>query len=77
MVRNVASHVLGYTDTESYGLAGIERGLDKKLINGEDVYLTIDINLQHSVRKELIEIIEKFSADSGIVLIIDITNDRY
>ena len=72
--KNVASHVLGYTDTESYGLAGIERGLDKKLSNGEDIHLTIDINLQHSVRKELFNTIEKFSADSGIALIIDITN---
>ena len=71
---NIPSHVVGYTNLEGKGLSGIERGLDKNLDKGIDVHLTIDINLQQAVRKELQTIIGKFSAESGIAIIMDITN---
>ena len=71
---NISSHVVGYTDTDGKGLSGIERGLNESLSKGLDVHLSIDINLQQAVRKELTKIIDKFSADSGISIVIDITN---
>ena len=61
-------------DIDGKGLSGIERGLDESLSQGTDVYLSIDINLQQAVRKELSKIINKFSADSGIVIVVNITN---
>ena len=71
---NIPSHVVGYTDIDGKGLSGIERGLDESLNQGTDVYLSIDINLQQAVRKELLKIINKFSADSGIVIVVNIKN---
>ena len=71
---NISSHVVGYTDIDGKGLSGIERGLDESLRKGVDVNLSIDINLQQAVRKELKKIIDKFSAESGMAIVIDITN---
>ncbi len=71
---NISSHVVGYVDIDGNGLAGIERGLNEILSKGEDVHLSIDVRLQNAFRKELIKTINKFSADSGSIVAIDITN---
>ena len=68
------AHVLGYVDIDNKGQAGVERGLDEVLNKGENIFLTIDINLQNAVQKELESTIERFSADSGVSLLIDIKN---
>jgi cell division protein FtsI (penicillin-binding protein 3) len=70
---NISSHVVGYVDIDGNGLAGIERGLNKILSKGEDVHLSIDVRLQNAFREELIKTINKFSADSGSIVAIDIT----
>ena len=72
--QNIGAHVLGYVDIDNKGQAGIERGLDDILNKGENIFLTIDINLQNAVQEELESTIEKFSADSGVSLLIDIKN---
>lgn len=72
--NNIISHVVGFTNIDGKGLSGIESGLDNKLSSGEDVQLSIDIRLQDSVRNEMITILEKFSAESGLSIILDITN---
>ena len=68
------AHVLGYVDIDNKGQAGVERGLDDALNKGENIFLTIDINLQNAVQEELESTIEKFSADSGVSLLMDIKN---
>ena len=70
--QNIGSHVVGYVDTDSRGQAGAERGFEDRLSIGNDVFLTIDINLQNAVRNELLDTINKFSADSGLVIIMDV-----
>ncbi len=70
---NISSHVVGYVDIDGNGLAGIERGLNETLSKGKDVYLSIDIRLQSAFREELKKTIDKFSADSGSIVAIDIT----
>jgi len=70
---NISSHVVGYVDIDGNGLAGIERGLNEILSKGEDVHLSIDVRLQNAFRDELIKTINKFSADSGSIVAIDIT----
>ena len=69
---NISSHVVGYVDIDGNGLAGIERGLNEILSTGEDVYLSIDVRLQSAFREELIKTIDRFSADSGSIVAIDI-----
>jgi len=70
---NISSHIVGFVDIDGNGLAGIERGLNENLSKGEDVYLSIDIRLQSAFREELIRTIDKFSADSGSIVALDIS----
>lgn len=74
--KNIASHVIGYTNTDGYGLSGIERGLNEKLLKGENVHLSIDINLQQAIRMELIKTLKKYSADSATSIVLDISNGQ-
>ena len=74
--QNNGSHLIGYTDIDSFGRAGIEGGYNKLLESGKDIYLTIDINLQNAVRNELINTIKDYSAESGSVIIMNIKNSE-
>ncbi len=70
--KNIGSHIVGYVDIDNKGRAGIEAGYDELLYSGKDIYLTLDIILQNAIRNELIQTIDKFSAESGSVIIMDI-----
>ena len=70
--QNIGSHIVGHVDIDNIGQAGVEAGYDKLLESGEDIYLTLDIILQNAIRNELIETINKFSAESGSVIIMDV-----
>ena len=74
--RNIGSHILGYVGVDNNGLAGIEKSYDENLKNGEDIYLTLDINLQNAATNELLKTINKFSAESGSIIIMDIENSE-
>ena len=71
---NIGSHTVGYVNTENKGMSGAERGFEDKLKIGKNIKLTLDINLQNAVREELRNIINKFSADSGLSIIMNIEN---
>ncbi len=66
------SHVVGYTDIDGAGQGGIEKGLDSQLSQGENIHLSIDSRLQESIRYELIKTIKKYSAHSGLAIVLDI-----
>ena len=68
----ITSHVVGYTNIDGVGLGGVEKGLESKLANGKDIYLSIDSRLQETVRHELIKTIKKYSAHSGLSIVLDI-----
>lgn len=70
----LGSHVLGYGNIDGQGLAGIERSYDDLLIKGEDVHLTLDIRLQHALRKELRRAVSDFSAKAAAGIIMDVTS---
>ena len=70
--QSVGSHIVGFVDIDNKGKAGVEGGFEEILSSGKDIYLTLDINLQNAVRNELIKTIEKYSAESGSVIIMDI-----
>ncbi|MCB1840809.1 MAG: penicillin-binding protein 2, partial [Alphaproteobacteria bacterium] len=69
---NMAAHLLGYTDREGRGLSGIERSAQKTLAQGQDVVLTIDVRLQHALRREIQSAVEEFSAQAGAGVILDV-----
>ena len=70
--KNIGSHIIGYVDIDNKGIAGIEGSYDNILSQGNDINLTININLQNAIRDQLVDTIKKFSADSGSALVMDI-----
>ena len=72
--QNSASHVVGFVDIDEIGQRGIERFYNKSLSNSKNTTLSIDINLQQSIRNNLIKTINHFRADSGLAIVMDISN---
>lgn len=71
---NLVSHVVGYTDVDGRGLAGIERSFDQQLAQEETIALTIDLRLQHLLHKETQDSVRRFSAKGGMGIIADAIN---
>ncbi len=65
------SHMLGYSNRDGTGLSGVERGYDDVLARGEDVRLSIDLRLQHLVKREVARAISDFDAKAGTGVIMD------
>ena len=70
----LAAHIVGYTDVDGHGLAGVERHFDKQLRTDGDtaLKLTLDIRLQHILRRETLDTINTFSAKAGAGVILDV-----
>lgn len=80
----LAAHVVGFTDIDSRGLAGIERYLDESgqmlvaaLVDPqraytEPVHLSIDVRAQNVLAEELQAAIEKFSAQGAAGVVVDV-----
>ncbi|MDX2028307.1 MAG: penicillin-binding protein 2 [Alphaproteobacteria bacterium] len=69
----VAAHVVGYTDIDNKGLAGVEKQLDKRLQQErESVALSLDLRLQTILQRELNNSVNEFRADAASGLIMDI-----
>lgn len=68
-----AAHVLGYTDVDTRGVAGIEKSLDAAMRKQrEPLYLSLDVRLQHILADELQQRVERFKAIGGAGLVFDI-----
>jgi len=72
--QNIISHVVGYVNIDEKGQAGIERSFNSDLKDSKNITLTIDINLQQAVREKLKETINLYRAESGLAVIMDISN---
>jgi cell division protein FtsI (penicillin-binding protein 3) len=70
---NLAGQIVGFTDIDNRGIAGIEQSFDEKLThNAEPVRLSIDLRVQHLVREELARQIETFKAIGGMSIVLDV-----
>jgi cell division protein FtsI (penicillin-binding protein 3) len=70
---NLAAHVAGYTDVDGNGIAGIEKSFDKTLAKGDTpVQLSVDLRVQHLLRRALAEAVEKFRAKAGVGVVMDV-----
>lgn len=68
----VMAHVLGYTDIDNKGIAGIEKGLNARLEQEpEPVTLSIDLRLQTIMHRELSDAVENFHALGGAGMVMD------
>lgn len=69
---NLASHIIGATDVDDKGVAGIEVEFDTRLSgNNEAIRLSLDIGVQDSVRSVLIESIKKYHADGAAAVLMN------
>lgn len=70
----LTSHLVGYTDVDNKGQAGIERSFDKILAEGQTLALTLDVRLQHALRREIKKAVDDFDARGAAGVIMDVTN---
>ncbi|WP_245409552.1 peptidoglycan D,D-transpeptidase FtsI family protein [Allosphingosinicella vermicomposti] len=72
----LAAHVVGYTDLDGKGAAGIERAFDKQMSDpatrGEPIQLSIDARVQQALEAELLAAMHKFSAIGAAGVIMDV-----
>ena len=72
----LAAHILGWTDMEGHGVAGMERVLDKKLLDaasrGNPVALSIDSRVQAALESELGAAVDKHSAEGATGIMLDV-----
>ena len=73
---SLAAHVLGYTDVDGHGTAGIERAFDQRLSDPvartEPLTLSISSRVQQALEHELLGAMQKFSAIGAAGVIMDI-----
>lgn len=70
---NLVSHMVGYCDVDGKGLAGVERSFDSLLNDSKDqLRLSIDVRLQHILRREVKKAITDFTALAGAGIIMDV-----
>jgi cell division protein FtsI (penicillin-binding protein 3) len=66
------AQVIGFTDIDSHGIAGLEESFDQYLNKGTDpLRLSIDIRLQHMLHREVQAQVDEFNAVGGGGLIMD------
>ena len=72
--ENLASHVIGLTDTDMHGVAGIERYFEKYLTqsNKQNLQLSIDLRVQYVLKTALEKSIKTFDAIGGSALVMDV-----
>ncbi len=69
---SIAAHVVGFTDIDNRGLAGVERHFDEKLRTQQRlVRLSLDVRVQHVLREELLRAVEEFRAEGAGGMVLD------
>ncbi|TWA71152.1 cell division protein FtsI (penicillin-binding protein 3) [Azospirillum brasilense] len=72
---NLTSHLVGFTGVDNNGLAGLEQQFNKRLTTDpKPLQLSIDLRLQHIMKKELQTTIDEFSAIGAAGIIYDVRN---
>ncbi len=66
--------LVGFTDTDEVGLAGIERAFHQTLDGGETLALSIDLAVQAMLRQELVTAVGEFNAAGAIGLVLHIAS---
>ena len=71
----LAAHVLGLTDVDNQGIAGVEKSFDDRLRSSDrPLALSLDVRVQNVLREELGTAMERFSAKGAAGMVMDVTN---
>ncbi len=70
---SLASHIVGFTDVDMQGVAGVERALNERLTEdmSPPVALAVDVRVQHAVTDVLAEELTRFDAISNAAVVLD------
>ncbi len=75
---NLFSHIIGQVDYDNFGVSGLEKYFDKELKNKElinkPLQLTLDINIQYLIDKELNEALTTFNATGAASVLMNAEN---
>jgi cell division protein FtsI (penicillin-binding protein 3) len=82
----IAAHILGFTNVDNIGIAGIEKYIDNQGLGDlnkagfqmsqadlKPIRLSVDLRVTHAVRDELAKGIERYKAKGGAAAIMDVT----
>jgi cell division protein FtsI (penicillin-binding protein 3) len=80
--KQLGCHALGYVGVDNVGLEGIEYSLNEELspavvgggveeVYGNQVYLTLDLNIQHAAEKAALKAYRENQAESVFVLVME------
>lgn len=71
--KNLFAHVLGSTDVDNNGIAGIEKSMNERLTTStKPLYLSLDLGIQNQIRDELIAGVKQFNAAGGAAILMDV-----
>ena len=75
--QNLFSHVLGLTDADNIGTAGIEKSMNERLTTStKPLFLSLDLGIQSKIREELTAGIERFNAVGGAAILMDVNTGQ-
>lgn len=72
--KNLFSHIIGGTDIDNVGIAGIEKVFDEAMsASNAPIKLSLDLKVQHALRDELQKSVNMFNAIAGAAIIMEIS----
>jgi cell division protein FtsI (penicillin-binding protein 3) len=75
--KDLLAHILGNTDIDNNGIAGLEKTLNERLTSStKNLTLTIDLGAQYAVRDELVKAKEKYKAERATAILMDINTSE-
>jgi cell division protein FtsI (penicillin-binding protein 3) len=70
--NTLAAHILGNTNIDGKGIAGIEKSFDNHLRVGKNINLSIHAGIQHILKTEIQRQINNYEAEGGAGIIMDV-----
>ncbi len=73
--KNLFSHIIGYTNIDNLGLAGLEKSMHKRLTeSSKPLQLTINMGVQDTIREELLKAVTEFKAEGATAILMNVHN---
>lgn len=75
--KNLFAHVLGSTNIDNVGTAGLEKYMDERLTTStKPLHLTLDLGIQNKIRDELIAGVKQFNAEGAAAILMEVKSGR-